>query len=1371
MADILNLQVKDDTLNNIISNNPFYIDIKGSVNICLIRCGQEIESCNSVNFSTMTNYGKILVLNPDKSKQTKCNIKLAFDSNNDSTNNDGNANYKFEKAFFTVPSLHKLNGQIFDMETFLLFSSPQKNGSILYVCLCVFNTGTNVVKDGDPKLLNFKLLNELFSKNNNVPDMYGTNPINGIPNPVDLSNFIPEEGSRNFYDYTHPSNTKVNFRIFQTPMYISNDILLILKNKLTPGNIYTNFKDYINKSINPTEGLFFYFSEDLTNRYKSFQANNTNNDSAKQKDTFENISEKILEEQELHEKNEEFKKLEIKKNKIVEENEDGIDTDEVDTKKVEEFTDDEVNESNKSITILMIIISFIFLMMILTTIFINNFFTSNDNIPINKLPECIKELTGNKNMIKIMSIKFKFILVLIWHLIITIITLIILGIYMSNNDSEQEIYKSVLTFLGLINFNVTMIIILYVFYFMRRFFNIYDDDFSQKEHYLFKYILEKINFDSTIFGNLKKIIWDGDFSSFSNHVLSGGGDEKNNDKYKNYEDVLKESILHIPDETKFFKEKEEFNKVNYNITKLFDSKLMAIIHEKFDKNKSWRHNSYILLIMIIIFLIIGFIFQVKYLSTANDIFLKIIVSNILTISTYTPIILSMISIGYYYGINNIAQIILCATTMISLFVGLFIPLATNNENNFLKNIPFWISFSFFAISLLTLITGMITRKEIITSGIGLGSGYDIYEDNGNKKDYTDDYIDEYDISSDSSVTGGSISSSGPISSSNGKIFMTPKSPISAIFPNPLSSTALPLTSATSAVASTLGSIPLGTTTVDKRVFNREKEKSLLLSQELQSKIDEINELERKISLYESKNSSSPSHNLEDKILLLEQQLRNKNNEIHNIRTRYTPISSSISSPNQRLKNALRTEEEKSLLLSKELESKIDEVNELERKISLYESKNSSSPSHNLELRKELKNERDKILLLEKQLQNKNNEISKIKHSSTSSPDKGLKNPLNSEEEKTLLLSQELQSKIDEVNELERKISLYESKISSSPSNNLELRKELSNERDKILLLEKQLQNKNNEISKIKMKHSSTSSYDKGLKNPLNSEEEKSLLLSQELQSKIDEVNELERKISLYESKISSSPSNNLELRKELSNERDKILLLEKQLENKYESISSYNKELKNEKEKSLLLSQELESKIDNVNELEKRISLYESKISSSPSHNLELRKELNNEKDKISLFEKQLTKLKEKLSEKNVQLLELINSTHKKDDKINMLYKNIDNIIKIMEKRFLNIKKNSEESFKLIENLVKILEHLSNLKNNIRSIHTKKHTSRIYDVLRNFSHKDASEILKQIISNISSNNTIEKKIKDEILELSQIILKIIDRLKEYFEKL
>jgi hypothetical protein len=115
----------------------------------------------------------------------------------------------------------------------MLFSSIQKNGNVLYVCLCSLSSATNIVQPGDWKLLNYKLMNELFVKNNTVPDVYGTKPINGIPNPVDLTNFIPQEGSRNFYDYTHPSNTNVNVRVFQTPLAVSNDVINMLKSKLT----------------------------------------------------------------------------------------------------------------------------------------------------------------------------------------------------------------------------------------------------------------------------------------------------------------------------------------------------------------------------------------------------------------------------------------------------------------------------------------------------------------------------------------------------------------------------------------------------------------------------------------------------------------------------------------------------------------------------------------------------------------------------------------------------------------------------------------------------------------------------------------------------------------------------------------------------------------------------------------------------------------------------------------------------------------------------------------------------------------------------------------------------------------------------------
>jgi carbonic anhydrase len=270
-TDILTFQVKDELLTPVLNGNPFYIDVVGSVNYCVTRCGQEIDECNSVSFDTMTNYGKILVLTPNKNtNNSKCNIKLAFDTENDTTDTNGTSSYEFVKAFITVPSLHKINGTIYDMETFLVFSSTQKNGQTLYVILCTVYIGTDTIPN-DWKLLNYKLMNELLS---DVPDIYATKGIKGKPNPVDLNTFIPTEGNRNFYDYTHPKNTSVNIRVFQSPMVVSNNVLTLLKSKLTTGDIYTNFQNAIQTSINPINGLYFFFSEDMTDRYKSFSVNN-----------------------------------------------------------------------------------------------------------------------------------------------------------------------------------------------------------------------------------------------------------------------------------------------------------------------------------------------------------------------------------------------------------------------------------------------------------------------------------------------------------------------------------------------------------------------------------------------------------------------------------------------------------------------------------------------------------------------------------------------------------------------------------------------------------------------------------------------------------------------------------------------------------------------------------------------------------------------------------------------------------------------------------------------------------------------------------------------------------------------------------------
>ena len=271
MKDILKLESSDNTLNNVFNEYPFYIDIKGSVSICIIKCAQEIEACNEIKLASMSNNGKYLLLNPSSKTQAKCNIKLAFDSNNDTINDKGEASYKFEKSFITVPSLHRIDGKLFDLETFLIFSSVQKNGNVLYIVLCSLSNGVGNMPTDSSKLVNYKLFDELFTGSNEIPEIHGTKPIGDFP--IDLTNFIPSKGNRNFYDYIHPKNSMVNFRIFQSPLDVSNDCLNNLRQKLTPGTIFSDFKLALTQNINPPNNLYFYFSQDLTKNYQSFSEN------------------------------------------------------------------------------------------------------------------------------------------------------------------------------------------------------------------------------------------------------------------------------------------------------------------------------------------------------------------------------------------------------------------------------------------------------------------------------------------------------------------------------------------------------------------------------------------------------------------------------------------------------------------------------------------------------------------------------------------------------------------------------------------------------------------------------------------------------------------------------------------------------------------------------------------------------------------------------------------------------------------------------------------------------------------------------------------------------------------------------------------
>ena len=726
MADILNFDVqKDNILQDVTNGNPYYINIQGSVNICHIRCGQKIEACNDVNFASMTNYGKILVLNPQSGTNSKCKIQLAFDSSNTNINDDGGADYKFQKAFFTVPSLHRLNDKIHDMETFLIFSSTQKNGNVLYIILCVLNDGTGSIPQGNT-LLNYRLLDSLFTQNNKVPDTFGTSAINGIPNPVDISNFIPPEGMRNFYDYTHPLNTKVNFRVFQNNMLISNSTLDILKSKLVPGDIYTNFKTYIGNSLNPKSGLFFYFSRDLTAEYNSYSRNNKNVEKF-DNDELDILNTKIV----LNETTETSNKVNIKKLDIevndldIEVND--LDKDDDSDKKKESFESDSGSiNKNKSITFAIFIVTFNYIIyyflfyQFLTKLFGEGFEVSDD-----KKKEYISFLSNNftNNIIQsIISIRLKYTILNSLNILFIILIIALLFIYIKNDSTKLF---SLIKFFGI----CILVIIIFQFWYMVRYtFNrfklSYNDEFLNIENTLIKTIskdwykiikniyniykedliiftTDSISNDNKSIDQIKQNMVDNQINTkneFSNPIplnipeleikelnnpviIQTGGDNG-----------IKP---HVPaprinkDSLKEVKDKAELAdlKLFPNFFEIFSKN---IIREKFKQDESLSYKYYLMVFfMIIVFMLICGL-QLNFITFTDDTNFKNIISFMCVIAVYVPLIIIFIVMTYYITDETWIKRLNLIIGYIGIFISLFI--STGIVSDSTKNIPFWLVF-------------------------------------------------------------------------------------------------------------------------------------------------------------------------------------------------------------------------------------------------------------------------------------------------------------------------------------------------------------------------------------------------------------------------------------------------------------------------------------------------------------------------------------------------------------------------------------------------------------------------------------------------------------------------------------------------------
>lgn len=305
---ILDITTEDSIINEIFKNQIQNTHIQGDVNLCVKRCGQEIDGCHEVNFANMTNHGKVMVLNKREGvsgNAAKCNIRKAFDDDDHAEF----STYEFEKMFVMTPSFHKIESVIYDAEFGLIFSKSGKDGKKRYMVLCILANSASEPKSGS-ELLFYKLTDALFGMSQSLPEFSSKREINSPPNPVQLSNFLPPIGERSFYEYTYDHSKSVCYRIFQKPMGISAKVLNNLRQKLMPQKMYGEYKTALQAYENNKRGLVIFYKEDYqTERRESMENEKTtisedgdepfevekNDEGEKVKELFEDKKEEIIE--------------------------------------------------------------------------------------------------------------------------------------------------------------------------------------------------------------------------------------------------------------------------------------------------------------------------------------------------------------------------------------------------------------------------------------------------------------------------------------------------------------------------------------------------------------------------------------------------------------------------------------------------------------------------------------------------------------------------------------------------------------------------------------------------------------------------------------------------------------------------------------------------------------------------------------------------------------------------------------------------------------------------------------------------------------------------------------------------------------------
>ena len=270
---ILTIHSQDNLVENLLKNNTQYTHIDGTVHLCLNRCGQNLDDCKDTHLMNMVNTGKLLVINPNKAKNDAsdriCRIRKAFDDSPD--DEEGFGEYQFEKMLVSVPGFHKVDGAMYDGEVGLLFSRKRPDGETVYMMMCVLinaNQSEGGFEEDGHDLVFYTLMNELFGEMEKIPTFSSKKEIGEPPNPVQISDLFPPYGERSFYEYTYNYEKGMTYRVFQRVMYVSSKVIGNLREKLTPSQLYTQFRDAIQNYENPKKGLIIFYKEDLEGKHE-----------------------------------------------------------------------------------------------------------------------------------------------------------------------------------------------------------------------------------------------------------------------------------------------------------------------------------------------------------------------------------------------------------------------------------------------------------------------------------------------------------------------------------------------------------------------------------------------------------------------------------------------------------------------------------------------------------------------------------------------------------------------------------------------------------------------------------------------------------------------------------------------------------------------------------------------------------------------------------------------------------------------------------------------------------------------------------------------------------------------------------------------